>query len=180
MNKLLDVRIFILLVFLACQAKENSNPPLKVKQEMNSSNTGELFDYYISNPKSQDELDQNLIIEYAIDNELSLKRTESGLYYIIHTEGEGRIFKHGDHARAHYKGYFLDGREFDSSYRKKRPLRFRVGQMVAGWNEFMKMSNVGTKATIILPSRLAYGSEGFPGFVPANTIVAFDIEIKNL
>ena len=180
MNRYLIHFTLAIFIFCSCQTKEQSKPKEEPIKEMNSSDAGTLFDYYIANPSNQDEIDQNTIIEYAVDNELNLQRTASGLYYIILEEGKGPLFKHGQHARAHYKGYFLDGREFDSSYRKKRPLRFRVGQMVAGWNEFMKMSNVGTKATIILPSRLAYGNDGFPGYVPPNTIVAFDIEIKQL
>ena len=165
---------------IACQSAEKKTEPQREKKEINSSEAGALFDYYTAQPTTQDEIDQNLIIEYAVDNDLNLKRTASGLYYIKYNEGDGNTFRHGEYARAHYKGYFLDGREFDSSYSRNRPMRFRVGQMVAGWNEFMKMSNVGTKATIILPSRLAYGDRGFPGFVPPNTIVAFDIEIKPL
>lgn len=140
---------------------------------------GELYQYYHSNPISQAQKDENTIIEYATEKGLDVKRTNTGLFYQIVEEGTGPLVKRGEALSTEYKGYFTDGKEFDSSYKRNRPLNFNHGQMVAGWNEALLLMKKGSKAKLLLPSHLGYGSRGFPGAVPPNRVIIFDLELLN-
>lgn len=139
-----------------------------------------LYVNYTADPQTQFQKDENALIDYAVDNEIDVTRTATGLYYWIEKEGIGPKFIHGQPCQAHYSGYFLDGKVFDSSYNRGKPLFFSVGQMNAAWNEALKLMNTGTKAKLLIPSKLAYGERGFPGYVPPNTPLAFDLEILPL
>ena len=136
----------------------------------------------VADPQSQAGTDRNLIINYAIDELLEVQATPSGLYYRILEVGEGAPLEWGDRLRVHYRGYFLDGREFDSSYSRDEPLEFYIGNMIAGWNEGLQLLRPGGKALLLIPSELAYGSEGLQDskgkyLVPPDKVLAFEIEV---
>ena len=136
----------------------------------------------IAEPKNQAEKDQNAIVNYAIDKLLDVKATRTGLYYQILAEGSGKQIAWGDWISVHYRGYFLNGREFDSSYKKKKPLEFYVGNMIDGWNEGLQLLKKGGKALFIVPSTLAYGEEGLklPNgkvIVPPDSVLVFELEV---
>lgn len=152
---------------------ENTTPVL-TEAELEAA-YGSLYQYYHTDPKTQDQRDENLIIEYAADKGLDVKRTASGLYYQITEEGAGAKINRGESITADYRGYFSDGKVFDESYKRGKPLTFNHGQMVAGWNEGLLLLNRGSKATFLLPSRLGYGTRGFPGFVEPNKVIIFDL-----
>lgn len=137
---------------------------------------GDLYQYYHAYPSTQDHFDENLIIEYAANNDLKPVRTESGLYYVIQKEGEGELINADNTIEAHYKGTFLDGKEFDSSYKRGEPIVFKIGQMIAGWNEGMLYMKPNSKAIFLVPSRLAYRERGFGNMVPPNTVLKFELE----
>lgn len=126
--------------------------------------------------------ERNTIVNYLIDHGRDMDYTPSGLFYKIHNVGTGDKLKWADYIKVHYKGYFLDGKEFDSSYQRGEPISFYIGNMVDGWNEGLALLSPGAKATFILPSALGYGEKGFPKgpdqfLVPPNEIIAFDIEV---
>ena len=136
----------------------------------------------IGDPKTQKEIDQNLIVNYAIDHLLDVKSTRSGLYYQILEEGEGQQIKWADQVVVHYKGYFMDGTIFDSSYKKDKPLTFYVGNMIPAWNEGLQLLQKKSKALFLAPSELAYGPQGFQrrtgqDIVPPNTVLIFELEV---
>ncbi len=142
----------------------------------------QLSAYLIGEPESQAEEDQNAIINYAIEKAIPLQRSRSGLFYRILEEGQGEQLEWGDYVSAHYKGYFLNGRVFDSSYRREKPIQFYIGNMVDGWNEGLQLIRPGGKILLLIPSHLAYGEEGFPdgkeGFIVSpNTPLAFEVEV---
>lgn len=139
---------------------------------------GDIYQNYTTDPKSQFQKDENLIIDYIALHQLDAKRAENGLYYIIHEKGTGPLLQRGSPVKADYKGYFLDGQIFDSSYKRKKPIRFTVGQMAPGWDQGMSYVSRGAKLTLILPSFLGYGEEGFQNHVPPNSVILFDIDIK--
>jgi FKBP-type peptidyl-prolyl cis-trans isomerase FkpA len=145
----------------------------------------QLSSYLIATPANLAEEQQNTIVNYAIDNIIPLEQTNTGLFYRIISAGEGAPLKWGNYIRVHYKGHFLDGKVFDSSYRRDKPLDFYIGNMVSGWNEGLQLISPGGRIQLFLPSALAYGEDGFPdgkdGFiVPPNTILAFEIEVLEL
>lgn len=179
---LLACFILVTVIFTRCitEQKDTKNESFNesVRQgEINTELASRLYTQYHAEPKSQQEKDQNLLLDYAVDHNLDVKRTDSGLYYLIKEKGDGIIPGWGYPMQVHYKGYFLNGKVFDSSYNKGRPIKFKLGQMIDGWNEALQFMPIGTKAKLLIPSHLAYGEKGFPGFVPPNTPIIFDIEI---
>ena len=141
----------------------------------------QLSSYLAADPQNQAEKDQNAIVNYAIDELIPLERTRSGLLYRIIKKGEGEM-KWGDYISVHYKGYFLDGRMFDSSYRRDKPLQFYIGNMIPGWNEGLQLIGPGGMIQLFIPSPLGYAEKGLPdgkdGFlVPPNTPLVFEVEV---
>lgn len=155
------------------ESVENNNLNTKATDE----DYADIYSKYNANPRSQFQIDENKIIDFIADQEWNANRLESGIYYTIHEHGTGPLIKGGQPLKVDYKGYLPDGTVFDSSYKKGKPIRFTVGQMVAGWNEGLKYLQIGSKATLMIPSYLGYGTDGFPGFVGPNEVLIFDIEI---
>jgi len=110
------------------------------------------------------------------------KKTDSGLRYQIIQEGKGKKATKGDMVSVHYKGQLLDGTIFDSSYKRKQPIDFAigVGQVIAGWDEGIQLLNVGDKARFVIPSDLAYGSQGAGGVIPPDATLIFDVELMSI
>jgi len=129
--------------------------------------------------------EQNIIVNYAIDQLLDLEVTRTGLFYQIKTPGVGPRLKWADYVKVHYKGSFLDGRVFDSSYKRGEPIQFYIGNMITAWNEGLQLLSPGAEARFIAPSHLAYGEKGFligqgDTLVPPHTILVFDLEVLEL
>lgn len=99
--------------------------------------------------------------------------TASGLQYQVVTEGTGRTPALGDTVTVHYKGTLVDGTEFDSSYKRGQPASFPVAGVIPGWTEALQLMKVGTKAQLVIPPELAYGSNG----PLANQVLLFDVEL---
>lgn len=106
-------------------------------------------------------------------------KTDSGLRYKIIQKGEGEKAAQGKNISVHYKGQLADGRVFDSSYDRKQPIDFTVGvgQVIKGWDEGLQLLQVGDKARLVIPSHLAYGSQGAGGVIPPDATLIFDVEL---
>ena len=107
-----------------------------------------------------------------------VKVTESGLQYKILTEGDGAKPTAEDTIKVHYKGTFIDGETFDSSYDRGEPAEFKAGGLIKGWVEALQMMPVGSKWELVIPSDLAYGSGG--GRIPANSVLVFEMELLDI
>jgi FKBP-type peptidyl-prolyl cis-trans isomerase len=109
-------------------------------------------------------------------------KTDSGLRYKILQNGDGKQASKGDMVSVHYKGQLLDGTVFDSSYKRKQPIDFNVGigQVISGWDEGIQLLKVGDKARFVIPSQLAYGSQGAGGVIPPDAPLIFDVELVNV
>lgn len=105
-------------------------------------------------------------------------KTPSGLRYVIIKEGQGKASpKMGQTVTAHYNGTLMNGKMFDSSIVRNEPIRFKVGQMIEGWNEALLTMHKGEKRQLIIPPELGYGVQGYPGVIPPNSYLIFDIEL---
>lgn len=170
-----------IVAFLACNSSTTSESKSKTTisndATQDKSKLGGLYTDYIANPTLQDDIDQNKIIEYAVNNNLDCTRLSNGVYQCGFVAGEGDFLLQGGRVLANYKGYTLDGKEFDSSYKRNEPIDFKVGQMIPGWNEWLVTVRPGAKATLLIPSSKAYGSRGIPNLIPANSPLAFDVEV---
>lgn len=108
----------------------------------------------------------------------------SGIYYLEELRGEGRRLQNGDLLSIQYSGRFLDSTLFDSSYRSKQPLVFRLGdpgQVVAGMEIGLRQMRAGGKATLIIPSQLGFGHLGSStGIIPPFTTLIYEVEIESI
>ena len=103
---------------------------------------------------------------------------DSGLRVIVKTEGEGDLPKRGQQVSVHYNGFLEDGTKFDSSYDRKSPFTFQVGQgrVIKGWDEGVMEMKPDSKHTLIIPSELGYGSRGAGNTIPPDSILIFEVE----
>jgi FKBP-type peptidyl-prolyl cis-trans isomerase len=134
---------------------------------------------------AQISIDEKAIEEYIKNNNYksSVKKTESGLYYVVQSQGNGPKVEAGKKVSVNYTGKLLNGNVFDSNTDPKfnhvQPFEFNVGegQVISGWDEGLQLFNVGGKGILIIPSRLGYGSRGAGGSIPANSVLVFDVEL---
>ncbi|MDR1792016.1 MAG: FKBP-type peptidyl-prolyl cis-trans isomerase [Bacteroidales bacterium] len=117
------------------------------------------------------------IAEYVVANGITVEPTESGLYYIETQAGKGKQVQENDSLQVHYTGKFPNGEIFDSSVERGEPAKFTVQQLIPGFKEGLTMMKEGGKATLIIPSSIAYG-EGIPGspIGPFQPLI-FEIEV---
>jgi len=110
------------------------------------------------------------------------EKTDSGLRYKILQKGNGEKASKGKNISVHYKGQLTDGSVFDSSYQRKQPIDFTVGvgQVIKGWDEGLQLLQVGDKARLVIPSPLAYGSQGAGGVIPPDATLIFDVELMDV
>jgi len=107
-------------------------------------------------------------------------KTASGLVYRSLKEGSGPSPAAGDTVRVHYRGTFLDGREFESSYARGQPATFPLNRVIPCWTEGVQRMKVGGKATLYCPAAIAYGSKGAGGVIPPNTPLQFEVELLDI
>lgn len=97
------------------------------------------------------------------------------------TDKKAKEAVEGKTLKVHYKGTFLDGKEFDSSYGRNQPFEFKLGakQVIQGWEIGTKGMKVGEKRILIVPPQMAYGEQG-AGPIPPNTPLRFEIELLDV
>ena len=106
--------------------------------------------------------------------------TESGLQYKVLSSGDGEQPKDTDTVTTHYKGTLIDGREFDSSYKRNKPASFPVKGVIKGWTEALQLMHVGDKWQLFVPSELAYGATKRSELIQANSTLIFEIELLGI
>jgi FKBP-type peptidyl-prolyl cis-trans isomerase FklB len=106
--------------------------------------------------------------------------TASGLQYKIITAGTGAKPTNADTVVCNYKGTFINGTEFDSSYKRGKPAEFPVGGVIRGWTEALQLMPVGSKWELYVPSELAYGSRGAGGAIGPNQTLIFEVELLSI
>ena len=103
--------------------------------------------------------------------------TASGLVYESIKDGAGESPKATDTVKVHYKGMFLDGKEFDSSYKRGEPTEFPLNRVIPCWTEGVQRMKPGGKAKLTCPASIAYGERGAGGVIPPNTTLNFEVEL---
>jgi FKBP-type peptidyl-prolyl cis-trans isomerase FklB len=100
----------------------------------------------------------------------------SGLQYKVIKEGTGNTPVATDRVKTHYRGTLIDGKEFDSSYKRNQPATFPVTGVIKGWIEALQLMKEGAKWELYIPANLAYGAQARPT-IPANSALIFEIEL---
>jgi len=104
----------------------------------------------------------------------------SGLQYKILTAGAGPKPTASDSVKCNYRGTLIDGKEFDSSYKRGQPATFEVGQVIKGWTEALQLMPVGSKWQIFVPSSLGYGERGAGAEIGPNATLIFEVELLSI
>lgn len=159
-------------------------------------------DLFEANQKKQSELaevqlaeDVKILEDYIAANNLDATQTESGLFYVIEEVGNGPEVEAGNTVAVNYTGYVLDGTVFDTSiesvarenntFMEQRPyepieVQVGMGMVIPGWDEGLQYLKQGSKAKLLIPSTLAYGSRPAGEVIKANSVLIFDVEVTEV
>lgn len=107
----------------------------------------------------------------------TVKTTPKGVQYKVIMSGQGLTPKASDKVQVHYVGALLDGTEFDNSFKRGEPLEFPVSAVIEGWQDLLMVMHEGMKVKAWIPSALAYGEEGVPPSIPANSLLVFEVQL---
>ncbi|NLI35000.1 MAG: FKBP-type peptidyl-prolyl cis-trans isomerase [Bacteroidales bacterium] len=105
--------------------------------------------------------------------------TPSGLQYKIETKGTGPMPTNTSKVKINYRGTTIDGKEFDSSFKRKEPATLVVGQNIKGFSEGLKLMPVGSKFIFYIPQNLAYGTQEAGQIKPFSTLI-FEVELLSI
>lgn len=112
--------------------------------------------------------------------EKGVATTNSGLQYTILRTGNGPIPKKNDYVSIDFQGSFINGQEFDSTYKRGRPYEGFVDKTIPGWAEILQIMPVGSKYRVHLPPELAYGDEGNGPIVTPKATLIYELELLSI
>ena len=120
--------------------------------------------------------------KFLAENKLNEGVTElpNGIQYQVLKEGEGKQPKPNSNIKAHYRGCLLDGKEFDSSYKRNQPFTARLTQLIKGWQEVLPLMKEGSHWRLWIPSDLAYGDRGAGRDIPGGATLMFEVELLEI
>ena len=124
---------------------------------------------------------KNLFIFLFIFFAFNIQANDNEIEILSDIPGNGIKIDNHYKIKVHYSGSLLDGKEFDSSFKRNKPFEFQIGlrQVIPGWELGIIGMKVGGKRKIKIPPLLAYGSKGAGNVIPPNATLIFDIEIIN-
>jgi FKBP-type peptidyl-prolyl cis-trans isomerase FklB len=131
----------------------------------------------IREKRAQENLEksQAFLAENALKN--GVVTLESGLQYRVVQAGEGKTPQTTDKVLVNYRGTFIDGGEFDSSYGRGKPSSLRVSKVIKGWREALLRMKEGDRWELYIPPDLAYGKRGRGKQIPPNSALIFEVEL---
>jgi len=101
----------------------------------------------------------------------------SGLQYKVLTAGKGKKPKADSTVTVNYRGTLIDGKEFDSSFKRNEPVTFPVNGVIPGWTEALQLMEEGAKWQLFIPAKLAYGENGAGQVIGPNSTLVFEVEL---
>jgi FKBP-type peptidyl-prolyl cis-trans isomerase len=120
--------------------------------------------------------------DYLVKNKAKegVKTLESGVQYRVVKEGDGASPKDTDTVTVHYRGTLVDGKEFDSSYKRGEPVSFPVKGVIPGWQQVLSLMKKGGKWEVAIPPGAAYGERGAGPAIGPNETLLFEIELLDI
>lgn len=143
--------------------------PQEIRQAMIKAQSRETPESAAYKKKNEEYLEKNKSKE-------GIQATSSGLQYQIIKAGFGKKPRATDNVKVHYRGQLIDGKEFDSSYKRGQPAQFPVNGVIKGWQEALRLMPVGSKWKLFIPAAIAYGPGGNSS-IPGHSTLIFDIEL---
>ena len=156
---------------------------IRIGKDAEKFDAPKIFEDYITNKSQADILKAEEEAKLLDDLTSGMIETESGLKYKVSKKGSGPNAKIDDVLSVHYSLKLVDGSEIDSSFTRGEPIEFTcgVGQVIKGWDEAMQLLNKGSKASLVIPSELGYGSTGAGnGVIPPNATLIFEVELVDI
>lgn len=145
------ISAFILLLITSC-ASDNK--------------AGEITDFTAQNEQE--------ILAYIADNNLTAQKSVTGLHYVINTPGTGAQPNANSDVTVSYKGTFIDGKGFDQS--DANGISFNLQRVIAGWTEGITYFKEGGNGILLVPSSLGYGSRDNRG-IPGGSVLIFEVTL---
>ena len=165
----------------AAQMKQRMASPEYAKQ-MQAQKDAQAKAMAVPAVQAQLKKDDVVLQEYIKKNGLTVQKTASGVYYQILKPGTGATPKAGQTVSVNYNGTLLSGKQFDSSDKAGKPIDFPIGQgaVIPGWDEGIALLNKGSRAVLLIPSSLAYGTRGAGADIPADAPLRFEVELVDI
>jgi FKBP-type peptidyl-prolyl cis-trans isomerase len=109
-----------------------------------------------------------------------VKTLASGLQYKVINKGDGASPKASDTVNCHYRGTTIDGKEFDSSYKRGKPASFQLDAVIKGWSQALLLMKTGSKWMLYIPEDLAYGDRGAGKAIEPGSTLIFEVELLDI
>lgn len=169
------------VLLIGIQDAMADNEPLMSGQEMRTTLTDLQKSIAEAQKKKMMERAENVLAagrRFLAENATKdgVKTLPSGLQYKVIEEGIGKTPTATDSVTVHYAGTLIDGTEFDSSYKRKKPATFPVNRVIDGWTEALLMMKEGAHWKLFIPPELAYGDKRTGSIEPNSTLI-FDVEL---
>ncbi len=180
-----DIDLDLPAVFAAIEAAYNGEEPALEVTEMRDRMVAlqeQIRQERMAQFEALAEQNQSRAEEFLSDNQSKngIVSLPSGVQYRIIEEGEGNRPTMDDVVTVHYRGSKIDGREFDSSFRRGVPAVFEVNSVIAGWQEILPLMREGAMWQVFLPPELAFGVRGDPPVIGPNEALQFDLRLVQI
>ena len=180
-----DIDLDLPAVFAAIEAAYNNQEPAIEVAEMRDRMVAlqeQIRQERMAQFEALAEQNQARADEFLSDNQgkNGIVSLPSGVQYRIIEEGEGDRPGMDDVVTVHYRGSKIDGREFDSSFRRGVPAVFEVNSVIAGWQEVLPLMREGAMWQVFLPPELAFGVRGDPPVIGPNEALQFDLRLVQI
>jgi FKBP-type peptidyl-prolyl cis-trans isomerase FklB len=185
MLKMQGVDVDLELVTRGLKDAYTGNQPLLTDEEMQEVLTNFKKEFIAKQQELAKQQGEKNKKEGEIFLETNKKKEEvqtlpSGLQYKVLKAGAGKKPTATDTVTVHYRGTLIDGKEFDSSYRRGKPATFPVNGVIPGWTEALQLMEEGAKWELFIPSNLAYGERSAGGDIGPNATLIFEVELISI
>ena len=149
---------------------------IKLKDIIDGKEYQKSIDDWVNKMTAQELL---VIRDYIANENLKFQKLDSGVFKTVLKEGKGNVLASHKKVKINYIGHFIDGREFDNTYKRKEPFVFCLdsGKTVKGFEIGVSSMKKSEQARFVIPSSLGYGPYGRSGVIPRFATLIFDVEM---